>query len=113
MLVRLPVEPRKRLAEYLELGLAVPLEDSGVVLPQSLCHEVIGDPACAESRCERVTQLVQREILDTRALERGLPSLPHVRDVRTLAVTRRREWVFCALCLGQLTVGRGGVYCSR
>jgi len=61
MLVRLPVEPRKRLAEHLELGLAVPLEDSGVVLPQRLRHKVIGNPACTEAGCERVTLIPSSE----------------------------------------------------
>ena len=83
MLVRLPVEPCKRLAEHLELGLAVPLEDSGVVLPQRLRDEVIGNPACTESRRERVTELVEREVVHSRFLERRRP--------RLLDATQRRR----------------------
>src|SRR5262249_62093298 len=88
-LVSLPVEPLERLPHHVELGLAVPFEAGRITLPKHLRDEVIRHAASAESRGERVAQLVDRKIRHASAPQSRRPRLPEVGNVRLL---RGRLW---------------------
>ena len=57
-----PVEPWERLPHHDQLGLAVPLEDASVALPQHLSNEMVCDCTRAQPSCERMAPLVKRKI---------------------------------------------------
>ena len=71
--------------------MTIALEDGRVLLAKHLRYEVIRYPACAKPGRERVTQLIDREVLNTGAFQCRCPSLLEAADVRLARLPRRWE----------------------
>lgn len=69
-------------AHHTELGMAIPLEDRSVRLPQHFGHDVIGHASRAEPCRERVAQLIERKVFDACALEGRRPTAFQGSEVR-------------------------------
>ncbi len=67
---------------HAERRLAVTLKNARILLPQHLNDEMVGGTTRAQPGCERVAQLVQREIGHTSALQRFSPNVLQIGNVR-------------------------------
>jgi hypothetical protein len=80
-----PVELGQGLAHHGELGLAVTFENLGIALPKHERDEVVCNPAGAQARGKRVSELGQGEIWDFRPTESAGTSAVSVRSERRLS----------------------------
>jgi hypothetical protein len=82
MFVGLTIKSFECFAHHVEFGLAVPLENCGMALPEHQCNAAIRHAASAEPGCKRMAQLVEREIRHPGSLQRAAPNFLEAKKVR-------------------------------